>query len=289
MKTCLTVLFLLQFLCIYSQFQIGLFGGISDYNGDLLDKPYRFSRPAGGPTVGYQLSERFSMRVGATLGKIEGADSVSVLRGFSHRNLSFQSRLSEVALTAECNFFRLENLRWTPFAFIGLAVYHYNPYTYDQHHQRYYLRPLSTEGQGLPQYPDRKPYALTKLAFPVGGGIKYALADQFQIAAQIGLRITSNDYLDDVSTTYVDEQTLLNARGPKAAELSYRVRELPGGDQTYPREGKDRGRYGKLIFTDFYYFSGLHFIYSFGSFGEGEGSAFTSNAWKRKRLKCVKL
>jgi hypothetical protein len=194
--------------------------------------------------------------------------------------------LSEVAITAEYNLFRTENRGWTPFGFMGLAVYHYNPYTFDQQHQKYYLKPLNTEGQGLPQYPDRKPYALTRFAVPVGGGVKFILTDQFQLAAQIGLRLTNNDYLDDVSTTYVDEQTLLSARGPKAAELAYRMRELPGGDQQHPGEGAGRGRSGKFIFTDFYYFSGIHFFYTFG---EGEGAAYSGKTWDRKRLKCVRI
>ncbi|MBD0331031.1 MAG: hypothetical protein ICV66_00080 [Chitinophagaceae bacterium] len=284
MRIWLTVLLSFGFLCAFSQFQIGLFGGVSDYTGDLLDKPYRFSRLAGGPTIGYQFSDRFTARAGIIFGKIEGADSVSAR--YSSRNLSFQSKLTETAVIAEYNLFGMENLRWTPFVFTGLAVYHYNPYTYDRNNQKYYLQPLSTEGQGLTQYPDRKPYELTKFSFPVGGGIKFTLTDQFYLTTQVGLRITNNDYLDDVSTTYVDEQVLLNARGPKAAELSYRQRELPGGNQTYPREGASRGRTGKLIYKDFYYFSGLHLIYSFGG---RESLGYRSKRSDLKRLKCVKM
>jgi hypothetical protein len=286
MKTFLSLLLLFHFSCSHAQFQIGLFGGVSDYTGDLLDKPYRFSRPAVGFTVGYQFSERFGVQAGATLGKIEGADSVSVLRGLSHRNLSFQSPLTEMAITAEYNLFRWENVRWTPFAFTGLAVYHYNPYTNDRQHQKFFLRPLGTEGQGLPQYPARKLYSLTGFAIPVGGGVKFILGHDLQLAAQIGLRITNNDYLDDVSTTYVDEQILLAARGPKAVELSYREREISVGRQQYPESGVERGRSGKLIYTDFYYFSGLRLFYSFG---QGAGSAFTSEKWNRRRLKCVRI
>jgi hypothetical protein len=284
MRLWLTVLFMLPAILACSQFQLGLFCGVSDYNGDLLDKPYRFSRPAGGPSVGYQFSNQLSARFSITFGKIEGADSVSEWRGLAHRNLSFQSYLSEVAFTVEYNLRSTENLIWTPFAFAGLAVYHYNPYTYNQQQQRVYLRPLSTEGQGLPQYPNRKPYALTRLAVPVGGGIKFFLTEQLLLAVQIGLRITNNDYLDDVSTTYVDEQTLLHARGQQAVSLAYR--ERTSGDRIYPPNGTNRGRSGKLIYTDFYYFSGLHIIYSFA---DVTNAAFNSKFWNRKRLRCAKL
>ena len=251
----------------HSQFQLGAFVGLSDYNGDLLDKPYRYSKGCFGLTAGYQFSERFTVRAGINQGKIKGKDEVSLQRGFYQRNLNFQSSLSEFSITGEYNLFNLENIRWTPFAFTGIAVYHYNPYTFDENNVKYYLKPLSTEGQGLEQYPERKPYSLTRLALPIGGGLKYWVNDRMQVAAQIGLRITNNDYLDDVSTTYVDQNDLLAARGPTAVNLSYRADELPGGNATYPQNGTFRGRYGKIIYTDFYYFSGLSIIFNVGGSG----------------------
>src|SRR5215217_3220813 len=263
----------------HAQLQLGLFAGLSDYTGDLLDKPYRFTHGAFGFSAGYQFSDRFTARTGAVFGKIEGNDKVSYLRGFSKRNLSFQSALSEFNIIGEYNLFNIENTRWTPFAFTGLAVYHYNPFTFDQNNQKVYLKPLSTEGQGLAQYPDRKPYSLTKLAIPVGGGLKYAISDRVQVAAQIGLRITNNDYLDDVGATYVDQDDLLAARGPKAVELSYRTDELPGGSQAYPDKGAHRGRHGKLIYTDFYYFSGLHFTFNLGN---GDGGSYGGGRYNKK-------
>jgi hypothetical protein len=251
----------------HSQFQISVFAGLSDYNGDLLDKPYRYSQGCFGLAGGYQFSDRFTVRTAITRGKIKGKDEVSQLRGFFQRNLNFQSSLSELSLVGVYNLFNLESIRWTPFAFTGIAVYHYNPYTFDQNDEKFYLKPLSTEGQGLDQYPERKPYSLTRLALPIGGGLKYAVNDRIQVAAQIGLRITNNDYLDDVSKTYVDQNDLFAARGPKAVELSYRSDELPGGSLTYPQRGTNRGRSGKIIYTDFYYFSGFSIIFSVGSNG----------------------
>lgn len=264
---------------VHAQVQLGIFTGLSDYNGDLLDKPYRLNNFAFGLTGGYQFSSRFTIRAGATFGKIEGSDKVENVRGFAQRNLSSESKLSEFSIIGEYNFFNIENTRWSPFAFTGIAVYHYNPYTFDDNKQKVFLKPLSTEGQGLPQYPDRNFYALTKPAIPVGGGIKYAISDRVQVAGLIGLRITNNDYLDDVSTTYVDESDLLAARGPRAVELAYRTDELPGGSQAYPGKGTHRGQGGKLIYTDFYYFSGLHLTISLG--GDGSGSYSGGGARKK--------
>jgi hypothetical protein len=264
------VFFLFAVLLTYaahSQFQLSVFAGLSDYNGDLLDKPYAYSQGCFGLAGGYQFSDRFTVRTEITLGKIKGKDEISQVRGLFKRNLNFQSSLSEFSIVGEYNLFNIENIRWTPFAFTGIAVYHYNPYTFDQNNKKYYLKPLSTEGEGLDQYPDRKPYSLTRLALPIGGGLKYAVNNRIQVAAQIGLRITNNDYLDDVSKTYVDQNDLLAARGPKAVELSYRSDELPGGNTTYPKNGTRRGRNGKIIYTDFYYLSGVSIIFNVGGSG----------------------
>jgi hypothetical protein len=284
MKLWLTVLFMLPAVFAFPQFQLGFFCGVSDYNGDVLDKLYRFSRPASGPSVGYQFSHQLSMRLSATFGKLEGADSVSGSEGLIRRNLSFQSRISELALVVEYNLRHAERIRWTPFAFTGLAVYHYNPYSYNQKGEKIYLQPLGTEGQGLPQYPNRKLYALTRFALPMGGGLKFFLTEQLVLAAQIGLRITNNDYLDDVSTTYPDIEVLRTARGLQSVELSYRERTPGSVDPVYPQSGANRGRSGKLIFTDYYYFSGLHLIYRFS---DGTDAAFNGRWWNRRRLRCA--
>lgn len=57
----------------------------------------------------------------------------------------------------------------------------------------------------------------------------------------MGFRKTFTDYLDDVSTTYVDELVLAANRGQKAANIAYRGDEVPGGSSTYPAGGTQRG------------------------------------------------
>ena len=42
------------------------------------------------------------------------------------------------------------------------------------------------------------------ICFPIGGGIKYALNDRINIGFEVLHRITNTDYIDDVSTTYVE-------------------------------------------------------------------------------------
>ena len=41
------------------------------------------------------------------------------------------------------------------------------------------------------------------ISFPIGAGIKYSINERINIAFEILHRVTTTDYLDDVSTTYV--------------------------------------------------------------------------------------
>ena len=69
---------------------------------------------------------------------------------------------------------------------------------------------MSTEGQGFAEYPDRKPYKLNGISFPVGAGIKYELSPLVNLRAEFIYRPTNTDYLDDVSTNYIDKSLYYN-------------------------------------------------------------------------------
>ena len=84
--------------------------------------------------------------------------------------------------------------------------------------KKFICKPLSTEGQGLADFPGQKPYHLTQFALPFGIGLRYALSDNVHIGFELSDRKTFTDYLDDVSSHYVDHEQLLIARGPRAVE-----------------------------------------------------------------------
>ena len=249
-------------------FQVGIFGGITNYQGDLVDKFYvaRFTKPAIGITVSYELTERLNIRAGFTQAKVEGDDKFNTKTYLQLRNINFQSSISEFSLLGEFNIFNLSNIKWTPYVFGGLAVYHFNPYTYDAAGTKQFLKPLSTEGQGIAGY-NTKPYSLTQLALPFGGGIKYAVSDKVRIGLEVGIRKLFTDYLDDISTNYADQFDLLAAIGAKAVEIAYRGDEAPGGSPIYPTKGDQRGGATQ---KDSYYFTGLHIGFRLGS-GSGNG------------------
>lgn len=264
MRSCFVVLALLLATTAFSQFRLGVFGGVANYHGDLQERLWHTPRGAFGLTGTFTLSDRFNLRAGLTFAQLAAADSTSKQSDLRARNLSFQTALTEFSLVGEYNFFNLDQIRWTPYVFAGLAVFHYNPYTYDAAGRQVFLQPLGTEGQGVQGY--GQPYSLTQFALPFGGGVKFNLTDRIQLGLEAGLRKTFTDYLDDVSSGYAAPTDL--AAGPggqRAVDLSYRGDELPGGDPNYPAKGFPRGG---AQFKDYYYFTGLHLNFVLGGDGD---------------------
>jgi opacity protein-like surface antigen len=250
---------------------VGLFGGLSAYNGDLTDKifPKKVTNGAIGVTVNYEWKDQIMFRGGLTYAVAGGADRYSEKPDLVARNLSFETSILEFSLVGEYYLLNLYDHRISPYIFGGLAVYHYNPYTYSNGN-KVYLKPLSTEGQGIAGYPGREPYGLTQFAMPFGGGIKFAISENLRVGVEVGLRKLFTDYFDDVSSTYADPNDLLAAKGQLAVDLSYRGDELSNGDPVYPGKGAIRGGETK---KDMYYFSGIHLTYRLGGTGGLFGSS----------------
>jgi len=238
-----------------AQWNVNLFGGFSNYNGDLQSQVYTTQQAflSFGAGIQYDLNPHFSLLSNLTYGKVGASDSYAHQADLRARNLSFQTAIGEWNVLVEYNLFDLRSHKITPYVFAGAAVYHFNPYAYDTTGKKVYLRPLSTEGEGLAQYPDRKEYALTQMAIPFGGGIKFRITDRVTLAYEIGIRKLFTDHLDDVSNSYISESVLLAAKGPEAVEMAYRGNELKDGP-AYPAAGTPRGG---PHHNDWYYMSGL--------------------------------
>ncbi len=285
LKRCLPFLLLLG-LPLLSRGQtapeVGIFAGTATYYGELQDTrlSFRQAHPAIGLLIRTPIYQRLSLRLGVNFSKLSGADSLSAKQYLRDRNLSFQTSLLDIHLLAEYNImdFTLAEKTFTPYVFAGIALYHINPYTRDTAGAKYYLQPLSTEGQGLPEYPDRSSYNLTQVAVPFGVGLKVALSPLVNLGIEGSIRPTFSGYLDDVSGTYADEATLLKERGQKAVDLAFRTRELPGHEaDPYPPEGTRRGS----GYNDWYYFVGVTLTFNLGE-GSGLGGRF-GNALRQLR------
>jgi hypothetical protein len=233
---------------------IGLLAGAMNYQGDLKPNSFTFqhSNLILSLILRKPLSRWFAVRAGATIGKVEAADRYN--RDYlQRRNLSFTSGVKELFALLEADVLDISTKKFTPFAYGGIVLYHFDPYTLDANNNRVYLQPLSTEGQGLPGYPDRKVYKLTQFAAAFGGGLRFAFTDCTSIALEFSQRKTFTDYLDDVSTSYIDRNALLATKGQLAVDLAYRGDEVHN-PSPYPPDGEQRGTPSEM---DWYYFMGI--------------------------------
>lgn len=252
---------------------IGLFAGAMNYQGDLKPNSFTFqhSNLILSLVVRKPLSRWFALRAGASVGKVEAADRYN--RDYLQlRNLSFASGIKEVFTVFEADLLDISTRKFTPYAYGGIVIFKFDPYTIDANSTKVYLQPLSTEGQGLADYPERKEYKLTQFAAAFGGGIRFAITNCTSVALEFTQRKTFTDYLDDVSTSYVDQQKLLAAKGQQAADLAYRGDELPNGS-SYPGHGEQRGTPTE---ADWYYFVGMSADVRIGCIKEKLSSLFTT-------------
>ncbi|MBO9574042.1 MAG: hypothetical protein J7497_17780 [Chitinophagaceae bacterium] len=82
---------------------------------------------------------------------------------------------------------------------------------------------MRTEGQGFAEYPDRKEYKLTGMNMPIGVGVKYFVSENVNLSFEIIHRKTFTDYIDDVSTKYVDPALFYNYMPVQQAQLAERM------------------------------------------------------------------
>lgn len=213
------------------QSELVLAGGVMNYIGDLNNQSVVSPlNGAAGVGVRTRLDNRWALRAEVAYGRVS-CDKDYIER----RNLSFRSDIFELTAVAEFNFRPYgpgaTESAFTPYIFGGIGVFHFNPMAMSGDQQWVALQPLHTEGQGTSLYPERRPYELVQLCMPFGVGVKWRMNKTFSLTAEYGFRKTWTDYLDDVSTTYV-ERTLLENEvddGEMAVRMADRSSEVSPG------------------------------------------------------------
>lgn len=231
-----------------SSLEFGMFLGASNYQGDLV--PVMFDPRATHLNVGiltrYNPVERITFGLSANYGHLSGNDAwYTNFPERIERNLSFETYLWEFAARIDYNIVVLGYGRESgaiPYVFAGAAVFKFNPVAqfhydpnswqassltgYDQLASRdgewVELQPLGTEGQGTTEYNDRQRYSLTQLSIPFGLGTKFRLNRHWTLGVEWGWRKTFTDYIDDVSTYYVEPFFLESTYGAMSAAMADR-------------------------------------------------------------------
>jgi hypothetical protein len=231
-----------------SRFEIGVGLGPMFFLGDLggnrgygttfvKDVDVPLTKLCKGIFVNIEPVEWLGFRLAANLGTLEGNDAQTPNKGGQEvnrllRNLNFKSKLIEgyaaIELYPTVFFEHYDGLfgKIRPYGVMGLGVYHFDPKTQDSNGEWVRLQPLHTEGQGFPEFPNRRPYSLTQLEMPMGFGFKYYMSDAMYIGVEVLHRKLFTDYVDDVSTDYIDQNLfdvhLSPADAGLAKQLHYR-------------------------------------------------------------------
>lgn len=227
----------------YTGTEYGFMLGGSQYFGDLNDS-YGFKTPnaAAGAFTRIHMNPYISVRLGVNLTRVSYDDKLSSHKFNRTRNLNFTSNIAEAGIFAEFNFFRFvtgeKDSRWTPYLVGGAGVFYYDPYT-TLDGRRYYLRRFGTEGQ-FAGYGDRG-YSQVGFMFPVGAGFKYWIGPGVNFSFEVSDRLTTTDYLDDVSATYVGAENFESTPGFENVAFRLQDRSREVGDEALGRAGKQRG------------------------------------------------
>ena len=186
-------------------------------------------------------TEWLGFRIAANHGVLEGDDAQTNAKGGAEefrkvRNLKFRSSMLEAYAGIEFYptvfFEQYDGLqgKLRPYGMFGVGVFKFNPQgeyiAPGGTAQWVNLQPLRLEGQGMKEYPTRKQYSLTQLHLPMSIGMKYYLKENMYLGVEILHRKTFTDYVDDVSTNYIDNNLFQNYLSPEqtamANQLYYR-------------------------------------------------------------------
>lgn len=229
---------------ITGHWELNLTAGANNFLGDLggkvgeggVFKDYTFNTIR--PLVGISVTRHFNKWIGAEIGAnfthVVGIDSLITNEGGQerwryNRNLSFRSNIFEAyaGVIIYPTMFSIREQRidvyelykWVPFIGGGIGMVHFNPQA-KLDDTWIDLQPLRLEGQGFSEYPDRKPYKLNSTYIYGNIGIKHYISNQFAATAGLCFRKTGTDYIDDISTTYIDPVLFDKYLSPENAAIA---------------------------------------------------------------------
>lgn len=216
-------------------------------------KPYKLSDPAFGLLVKRNFDGYWSAKLNFMHGKVRASDASSSNAYQIERNLDFHSPVSEFSMQVEFNLFRYmagadfgyATRRLSPYLFTGVASFSYNPMTH-YNGDEIELRLVQTENVA---------YKKSAISIPYGAGVKYNITGNFTLLAELGYRTAFTDYLDDISSRYVDFN-IVSPASPLTQTLADR-------SIVSPQIGTPGTQRGDLRPRDTYMFAGFGLTYTF--------------------------
>lgn len=217
---------------VNAQTEILITGGTSTYLGDLGGKPgfgsndfsdldYESTRYMVGLGLRQNIGNRLAVRGTVYYTRLTADDKYTSNVERKMRNLNFFTPVVGGDAVVEWKFgnggSRFSTPNW--YVFAGIGYFKFDPKT-NYNGSKVRLQPLGTEGQFF--MPGKSAYKLGSFTVPFGIGYKFKPTKFGYLSVQVDGRKTFTDYIDDVSTQYVDKTQLLASNGPVAVALSDR-------------------------------------------------------------------
>ncbi|MFW5766804.1 MAG: DUF6089 family protein [Bacteroidota bacterium] len=234
------------------------------------DFEFSFTRPVFSAGYRYKLNKSFSTKGLLSFGMLYGDDATTAEIHRNSRNLSFRSPILELGGHIEYHIIKEKfghryDLRRnrgksnTPslYIFTGVNGIWFNPKAQYQD-EWVALQPLGTEGQG--RVDTREPYSRISMSFPVGFGMNFLMDRNLGVGFEWGVRYAITDYMDDVSTTYVDPE--LFGDDEVARALADRSKNDWPGSTPYSQRGNSN-------YNDAYMFLTINVTYKLRPSGPG--------------------
>ncbi len=211
---------------------LGDLGGRNKIGTDFspVDLDFNQTRTAFGAGYRYKFQRWLAGTVKFNYLRLKGDDAATTEIYRNNRNLSFKTNLFELGGRIEIGYNsskagnrygikrtlsrRMKANDHAFFGFVGVSAFYFNPKAKDGTK----LKPLHTEGQGLPGGP--KNYSNYSIAIPFGVYYKLVIQKQWSVGLEFAWRKTFTDYIDDVSKTYYDPVLLAAAYGPNSVKYA---------------------------------------------------------------------
>jgi hypothetical protein len=234
--------------------EYGIGTGVSNYLGEiggglkkgrpfLMDVKFAKSRWNEQAYIRYKFDPIFSAKVMFNYLRIEGDDKLTANPGRQYRNLSFRNEIYDLEGTLQWLFLNTNkpmgvysrtNIFLTAYLFAGVGAFHHNPKALYQGNW-VALQPLKTENVA---------YSKWGYCIPLGVGAFVTLTKgrrSHRFGLEVNWRYTNTDYLDDVSTNWVDPALLSSSLSAALSNRNPEVERQPDGMQyNYGFQGVDK-------------------------------------------------
>jgi len=226
--------------------EVFFLGGAANFLGDLggldrigtdyspVDLDFPITKSAFGLGYRYKLQRWLNWTSEFQYAFVRGDDALTKEPFRNNRNLNFKSHIIELSTRIEIGIQgnkagnrygikktltrRMKNNNQCFYLFAGIGGFYYNPKGRTPSGTWVALRPLHTEGQGLPGGP--KQYSKFSVCIPVGAYYKVTINKQWTFGAEVSWRKTFTDYIDDVHGVYYDSLALATNYGALSAQMA---------------------------------------------------------------------